>query len=104
MDPQPCLPASARRQQLFHHEDRVHQVGSCVGGGGAGPTGGHHGAGQDAAGAEAAALRPGLAIKNPPKKPTQKTHQKTHPKKPKKNHLKKPLKCFFWGFFKIFKI
>jgi hypothetical protein len=80
------LPASARRQQLFHHEDRVHQVGPRVGDGGAGPTGGHHGAGQDAAGAEAAALRPGLAIKNPPKK-TQ------------KNHLKKPTKnVFFWVF------
>jgi hypothetical protein len=84
-DPKPCLPASARRQQLFYDEDSVHQVGPRVGDGGASPTGGHHGAGQDAAGAEAAALRPGLAIKNPPKKP-------------KKTHLKKPLKMFFFFF------
>jgi hypothetical protein len=37
------------------------------------------------------ALKPGLALKNPPKK--------THPKKPKKTHLKKPTKSgFFWVF------
>ncbi len=43
-------------------------------------------------------LKPGLAIKNPPKKPTQKKFKNP------KNHLKYPLKmCFFGGgFFKIF--
>ncbi len=43
-----------------------------------------------------ARFRPGLALKNPPKK--------THPKKPQKTHLKKPTKNGFFGFFLVFLI
>jgi hypothetical protein len=38
--------------------------------------------------------KPGLALKNPPKK--------THPKNPKKPTLKNPLKMFFLGFLDFF--
>jgi hypothetical protein len=55
----------------------------------------HTGTEQKEIGRQLNIWRPGLALKNPPKK--------THPKKPKKTHLKKPTKNgFFWVFFGFF--